>query len=286
MTDRNRFDPFTNYTQSRQVMISMYYPSRPNYFPVVAEKNAKADRQHRTVPYMPPLTATLYDELIVQFSFPSDTFALLSVSCQQNARPLGKPSTYPLLIFSPGGGAPRFFYTAVLESLASRGYVVVAIDHPYDALVVEFPDGPAIIGLKKTLTRDEVELLVTVRAQDISFVLDELTRRLPNKFQTSDVVAFGHSLGSGAVAEAMLNDTRIKGGINLDGRLFGSMERPNITLCKPFLQFSSERSSSDPYMRWNEEWERLSGWRLELVLSGAAHLTFTDMPLIAEFLNV
>ena len=170
----------------------------------------------------------------------------------------------------------------MLEDLARKGYVVAAIDHPHDALVVEFPNERAVIGLNKTLTRDEVELLVAIRAQDMSFVIDELSHQFPAKVNTTDVVALGHSLGGATVAEATLNDIRIKGGINLDGRLFGSMEKPNITLSKPFLQFVSKASSPDPYLRWDEEWERLSGWKLELVLNGAVHATFSDMPLIAE----
>lgn len=235
---------------------------------------------------MPPTTAALYDELLVPFGFPNDTFEQLSTFCQQNAPLQDKPTAYPLLIFSPGGGAPRFFYTTISEDLARKGYVVVAVDHPSDALVVEFPDGRTVIGLNKTLTRDEVELLVTVRAQDMSFVIDELSRQFSGKINTTDVVAFGHSLGGGTVAEATLNDSRIKGGINLDGRLFGSMEKPGTTISKPFLQFVSEASSSNPYLRWDEEWARLSGWKLELVLQGATHSTFTDLPLVAEALNL
>ena len=91
-----------------------------------------------------------------------------------------------------------------------------------------------------------------MRAQDVSFVIDELSRRFPARLDKSDLIAFGRSLGGSTVAEATLNDTRIKGAINLDGRLFGSMEKTNVTLSKPFLQFASEASSSNPYWRWDE----------------------------------
>lgn len=282
MTDRDRLDPFTNYTRNREVMISMYYPAQPNPSKSLLEKQSNPGHWRYTIPYMPPITAALYDELIVPLGFPRNTFEQLSTICQQNAPLQDKDMAYPLLIFSPGGGAPRFFYTTTLEDVARKGYVVVAIDHPYDALVVEFPDGGSVIGLNKTLTRGEVELLVQVRAQDMSFVIDELGRQFSAKINTTHIVAFGHSLGGGAVAEATLNDTRIKGGVNIDGRLFGSMEKPNVTLSKPFLQFASEAFSSNPYLRWDEEWARLSDWKLELVLNGAAHSTFTDLPLIAE----
>ena len=286
MIDDNRLDPFSNFTQQREVMISLYYPTRSHFSNLLLEQRPKADNGHSITPYMPPMTAALYDELVVQFSFPNNAFEHLSTLCEQNASLQRKSSAYSLLVFSPGGGAPRFLYATMLEDLARRGYVVVAIDHPHDALVVEFPDGRTIIGLNKTLTRDEEELLVTVRAQDMSFVIDELSHKYPTTINTTDVVALGHSLGGATVAEAALNDSRIKGGINIDGRLFGSMEKPNTTLSKPFLQFASEASSSDPYFRWDEEWERLVGWKLELVLSDAAHSTFLDLPLIAEALGI
>ena len=117
-------------------------------------------------------------------------------------------------------------------------------------------------------------------------MIDELSRQFFGKINTTDIAAFGHSLGGATVAEATLNDSRIKGGVNVDGRLFGSMEKPNVTITKPFLQFTSEAFSSDPYAHWDEEWERLSGWKLEIVLKGAAHSTFTDLPLIAEALDL
>ena len=287
MLDKNRLDPFTNYTQQREVMISLYYSTQSHFSNFFLEQRPEADSGHSTTtPYMPPMTAALYDELVIQFGFPNDTFEQLSTLCEQNASLLDQSTAYSLLVFSPGAGAPRFLYATMLEDLARRGYVVVAIDHPYDALVVEFPDGRAIMRLNDTITRDEVELLVTVRAMDLSFVVDELGRRYPTTINTTDVVAFGHSLGGATVAEAALNDSRIKGGINFDGRLFGSMEKPNITLSKPFLQFASEASSLNPYIRWDEEWERLSGWKLELVFNGAAHSSFVDLPLIADSLGI
>ena len=286
MIDNNRLDPFTNFTQQREVMISLYYPTQSHFSNLFLEQRPKADNGRSTTPYMPPMTTALYGELIVQFGFPNSTFEQLSTLCEQNASLQPKSTAYSLLVFSPGGGAPRFLYATMLEDLARRGYVVVAIDHPHDSLVVEFPDGRAIIGLNKTLTRDEVELLVTVRAQDLSFVIDQLGRHYPTTINTTDVVALGHSLGGATIAEAALNDSRIKGGINIDGRLFGSMEKPNTTLSKPFLQFASEALSEDPYVRWDEEWERLVGWKLELVLSDAAHSTFLDLPLIAEALGI
>eukprot|EP00976_Prorocentrum_cordatum_P114182 1195814-Prorocentrum_minimum.AAC.8 len=47
----------------------------------------------------------------------------------------------PLVIFAHSLGGLRIQNTALLEELASRGYVCVAADFPYDASLVVFPDG-------------------------------------------------------------------------------------------------------------------------------------------------
>jgi alpha-beta hydrolase superfamily lysophospholipase len=38
-----------------------------------------------------------------------------------------------VVLYSPGAGDPRTWETALVQDLASRGYVVVTIDHTYDA---------------------------------------------------------------------------------------------------------------------------------------------------------
>lgn len=259
MIDQNRLDPFTKYTQHREVMISLYYPTPSHFSNLFLEQRRKADSEHYTTLYMPPMTAALYDELIVQFDFPNNTFQQLETLCEQDASLLRKSIAYSLLIFSSGGGAPRFFYATVLKDLAPRGYVIVAIDYPHDTLIVEFPNNHAIVELNKTLSRDEVELLVTVRVQNLSFVIDELGRRFSTAINTTDIVAFDYSLDGATVAEAALNDSRVKGGFNIDDRLFGSTEKRDITLSTPFLQSALKVSSSESYGRWDKEWERLLG---------------------------
>jgi predicted dienelactone hydrolase len=52
----------------------------------------------------------------------------------------------PIAIFPSGSGNSRLVYNAMARSLASFGNVVVLIDHPYDAIIVEFPDGTVVEG--------------------------------------------------------------------------------------------------------------------------------------------
>jgi hypothetical protein len=46
-----------------------------------------------------------------------------------------------VLIFSHGRGGYRQHNTMQVEELVSHGYIVAAIDHPYAATGVVFPDG-------------------------------------------------------------------------------------------------------------------------------------------------
>src|SRR5258708_11066403 len=48
---------------------------------------------------------------------------------------------FPLLLFAHGWGNPAFLYTAELEDIVSHGYVIAAIDHPYDTTFTRFPYG-------------------------------------------------------------------------------------------------------------------------------------------------
>lgn len=97
--------------------------------------------------------------------------------------------------------------------MSRKSFVVAAVDHPYGALVVEFPTGEIALGLNKTLTRGETELLVKVRAQDLSFVMDQLGRHssiLAEPLNFTRAVALGHSLGGATIAEAMLTTPALK----------------------------------------------------------------------------
>src|SRR2546423_1634478 len=53
----------------------------------------------------------------------------------------------PVVLYSPGAGDPRTWETTVVQDLASRGYLVVTIDHTYDSSEVEFPGGRVVDSL-------------------------------------------------------------------------------------------------------------------------------------------
>lgn len=289
MVDQSRLDPFTNFTQPREVLVSVFYPAEVASSELPLDQQSLSHGKASLLPYMPLATAVFWDSVFSPYGLPGASLEQISTKCQLHA-PISKQQTqYRLLVFSPGGGISRLFYTTMLEELARLGYAVVAIDHPYDSLIVEFPDGHIVQGGFEEIDTDLLALLVKTRAQDVSFVIDELSSEAsiyPFELNTTHVVAFGHSLGGATAAQAALTDTRIQGGMNIDGRLFRSLKISNTTLSKSFLQFQSEESAAGPPWNWDEDWQHLSGWKLQLLLEGAQHATLTDMPLIVEELGL
>lgn len=70
--------------------------------------------------------------------------------------------------------ASRQLYSAMAQRVASSGYLVISIDHPSDASIVEYPDGTLVYADNITTTA-QTDLDVATRAQDVSFLLDQLS---------------------------------------------------------------------------------------------------------------
>ena len=138
---------------------------------------------------------------------------------------------HPVLLLSHGVGGSTAFHTAQATDLASHGYVVIGIDLPGDATVVDVGGGRLVP------MNPRGESFVSghgfkPRVADLRYVLAHLARiHGAGRFDVSHVGAFGHSLGAAAVAGAMLADRRLHAGVLLDGVLGpnappGSITRP------------------------------------------------------------
>jgi len=122
------------------------------------------------------------------------------------------------------------------------------------------------------------------------FVLDELTaiehganpdaehRALPDGLRgamnLNEVGMLGMSLGGATAAATMLDDSRIKAGIDLDGTLFG----PVVTtgLKRPFMLLSSADHNRDNDPSWAQFWSASTGWKRDFQLLGSAHGSYFD----------
>jgi dienelactone hydrolase len=90
----------------------------------------------------------------------------------------------------------------------------------------------------------------------------------------SRIGMFGWSLGGAAVVNAMQLDSRIAAGANLDGQFFGTA--PSKDLKRPFMLFSSANHNRNNDASWRTLWSHLKGYKVDIKLKGAAHLSFSD----------
>lgn len=176
--------------------------------------------------------------------------------------------------------------------LASTGYIVVSVDHPYDADIVTYPDNTTVLAANITGDAETTDD-VYVRVEDISFVLDQLSlpsvisKLIPELtcgIDASRVGIFGHSLGGATAAQVLLSDSRFAGGINLDGTFFGSVIDRGFD--KPFLIFAHEGKNQTTDTTWATLWSNLKGFRREFTLSRSTHGTFTDLAQLADLIDL
>lgn len=95
---------------------------------------------------------------------------------------------------------------------------------------------------------------------------------------------YGHSLGGATVAEAMLSDSRLIGGVNLDGTFYGSVIDRGLD--KPFMIMAHEGKNLTTDTTWAALWPKLKGFRRGFMLSGSTHGTFTDLAEAADLIGL
>ena len=164
---------------------------------------------------------------------------------------------YPVIVYSHGAGWPRFSATFMAEYLASRGYIVFAIEHPGLDQTVSFSDGtsfaqdtlllprpvpgesPRITATRATQVLNDVHFPIWIA--DLRFALDRIaaldTSAGPfrGRLDVDRIGMLGWSFGGAAAIEMLRVDPRVKAAVNHDGRLFGGAPTEPIT--RPFMLF-------------------------------------------------
>ncbi|MCB5169081.1 lipase [Streptomyces bambusae] len=279
LVDPTRTEPAAGPGRPRELMVTVTYPA--------------GDTQGRPVlPWLPPGAERA---LKAKFGGALDAVVLPATHSADGAP--ARCGRHPVVLYSPGYAADRGFNTLVVEDLASHGYVVVTVDHPYDSGEVEFPDGRVVLSRPG----DPAEA-VAVRAADLRFVLDRLAelarggnpdagrrplpRGLSRALDLSRTGVFGHSRGGAAAAALLGGDARVRAGINLDGSVHGPVVERGLD--RPFLLVDT--AVHDGLRRdatWSALWPNLRGWRRCLRLgAGADHNAFTDLVSVGPQLGV
>ncbi|MFJ1925300.1 alpha/beta hydrolase family protein [Streptomyces sp. NPDC088131] len=282
LVDRSRRDPGAPPARPRELMVSLWYP-------------ASHTHGHRRAPWLPPAAAALYRRQVARdLRTPMDDVEFPMTHARQDAPVEVRRHGHPVVLFSPGLHTMRAMGTALVEDLASHGYLVVTIDHTHEASIVEFPGGRVELGRDL----DPVEAL-RVRQDDTRFVLDELERldsgrnpdadgrRLPRRLRGSLDLSrtgmFGHSIGGDTAAGTMARDRRLLAGADLDGSVNGTVKYTGLD--RPFLLMGNATHGRHTDPSWEVFWSHLRGWRLELRLRDSAHHTYTDMSPLAQQLE-
>jgi dienelactone hydrolase len=277
LTDTSRPDPWVPSVPYRELMVSVFYPATSAHGP---------KKQ-----YMTPLESQRNLERQNIPGLPLDVFSTVRTNAVVDAKPAGRWHSLPLVVLSPGWTQPRATLTALAEDLASRGYVVAAIDHTHENRATTFPDGH-VTGCEACEVDDRPgfwEKLAQVRSKDTSFVLDELLRsKWGALIDPARIGMAGHSAGGAITTQAMLADPRIRAGADIDGSVHVPL--PASGLSRPFLFLGSMDSytpgTPGPYDDWETDWTHLTGWKRWLMVSGTVHNSFTDLGVLAAQLGV
>lgn len=140
--------------------------------------------------------------------------------------------TLPVVIISHGWRGFRNLHTDFAEELASRGYMVVAIDHSFGSVATVFNDDDIAYLYRDALPNrettpdflDYANQLVNTYAGDIKTTIDYLERindassgsRYAETMNLNKIGLVGHSTGGGADVTVALEDTRVDAVFGLD----------------------------------------------------------------------
>lgn len=126
VTDAGRPETFAGAGVLRQVEVLAWYPAAPG--------------GGEPAPYLREGLA----ELPPGWRAPLGSLVKVRTHAILDAPPVASPKKLPVLVFSHGFGGIPSSYTALLEDLASHGYVVLSVVHPYEATAATLTDGQVV----------------------------------------------------------------------------------------------------------------------------------------------
>lgn len=279
-TDTTREEPGTDDPNDvRQIPVQIWYP---------APVGATGDR----APYRPRVEAfrAIWGDESVDFYNSVQTSWIKDV-------PVNPDEPFPVIVFSHGWSARSSSHGTFLSNVASHGYIVVGINHPYLGKV-------ALSNGEVTEPNDQQfadqQSANKFYAEDVMFVLDKISelnqgdgdRRFAGTVDIGRIAAGGHSSGFPAVSGAAVIDNRIKALISFDAGVPKIVRREGLDV--PILLFrGATESYTDLFFRgenvhpkgtiYDVDFFRVQrGDFYDLVISGTTHTSVYDEYLFAE----
>lgn len=240
----------------RQLVVQVWYPVE------------NADQP--TAPYVPRLEAyrQVWEPKDVEVARRVLTHAHLDEKSLSGRR-------FPVVLFSHGWQGTRTEYTSIAEDLASHGFAVFGIDHPYMGRIA-LPSGQVTEP-----TEDQFENQAEIRnyyGQDIKFVIDQIVKlnagdtdnTFTGKLEVSRIGVIGHSSGFVAAATACMTDRRIAACANVDAGGYSANDLR--ALRQPLLWLRLKRAGPLPDEFLKDRHEP----SYELLLEDANHSSVED----------
>ncbi|AIQ48096.1 acetylhydrolase [Paenibacillus sp. FSL R7-0273] len=228
---------------------------------------------------------------------------------------------YPLLVFSHGAYGIRYSNTSTFTELASHGYVVASIDHPYHSFYTESEDGKLTMispdyfqevndtNKAGVYTAQELDGIIQkwmkLRTGDMGLVIDTVVEMAakddsPAVYQLVDpakIGVFGHSMGGAASVWLGRERDDIGAVVNLDGPLFSELiydrasdnfAAANKAYTTPLLNvYSDDVWKQLDYVTvyaGNKTAEQTFAEVYSVHFQGANHMSLTDLPLFSPIL--
>ena len=190
--------------------------------------------------------------------------------------PFIKDKKFPLIVFNHGYFSYIEGNSFLLIELASQGYVVLTVGHPYEGTGTDYDDGTYTIADKslankmyhpywrgilaaykltkyKGTLQEQAEFFEEFQNKyckfignrvdewitDTNFAVEHAKKEFAQILDiTNGIGIAGHSQGGAVAYKVCLTDPEYTCGINIDGGLFGDTQ--GLTMNKPFMQLSCE----------------------------------------------
>ena len=286
LIDSNRLEWFTdNQNDLRKIMVQIWYPTKENK----GQKELYIDNGNIRI-----------KALADQFEYNPSLFKKLTdieTNSIKEAEPYNKNGSYPLIIFSHGLGGNRTQNTIMIEELVSNGYVVIAIEHAYDANVSIFDNGDiADYRSGVNYNRRHTEILtpeefwnirepqLKTRAADVSFVINKIEEGgfpgdISQIINLDKIGIFGHSFGGATSIFSSYSDYRIDACVNLDGWMVVVPDNIiNDGIKQNFMYIGQEGWDEKLNYEKLDQFIKSNKSSSKILIPGTTHYDFSDTP--------
>ncbi|PKL28263.1 MAG: hypothetical protein CVV46_07150 [Spirochaetae bacterium HGW-Spirochaetae-2] len=226
---------------------------------------------------------------------------------------------YPLVVFSHGAFGYRMSNHSTFMELASNGYVVCSIDHPFHSFMTRQVDGDRVIVdmdfLQTAMAVEHGKIegrrlyeleqsWMALRTADMNFVLDTILEKVHTasaegvftRIADDSIGVMGHSMGGATAAAIGRERSEVDAVVVLDGTMMGEtigysdgveqfeLQMYPKTILNVFNEDHAKQAKAlgDSYS--NTYMHNRSDLSYQTVVLGSGHLNFTDLPLVSPVL--